>query len=134
MNKKRNSPTRKSPRLPEYDYALAGGYFITIVTHNRELLFGDVADGEMRLNEVGEIVRNCWFEIPKHFPHTSLDEFIITPNHIHGIIFIHEKDDVGEGHAPPEILHSKGATHALTDSKRHISFEFDVLQIDKFKS
>ncbi len=79
---------RRSIRLREYDYSQPGAYFITICTQNRTCLFGNVVDGKMVLNDAGEFARKCWMEIPNHFPRVTLDEFVIMPNHIHGIIII----------------------------------------------
>ncbi|MBI4619200.1 MAG: hypothetical protein HY739_03395 [Desulfobacterales bacterium] len=79
---------RRSIRLKGYDYSQQGGYYMTIVTQNRECLFGNVADGKMVLNDAGWVAQTCWLEIPNHFPNVHLDAFIIMPNHIHGIIFI----------------------------------------------
>ncbi|MCP9448033.1 MAG: hypothetical protein NNA22_10760, partial [Nitrospira sp.] len=81
-------PNRRSIRLKGYDYSQAGAYFVTVCTQDRTCLFGDVADGEMRLNDAGGIARQCWFDIPAHFPNASLDEFIVMPNHVHGIIVV----------------------------------------------
>ncbi|MCP9441172.1 MAG: hypothetical protein NNA20_01135 [Nitrospira sp.] len=81
-------PNRRSLRLKGYDYSRPGAYFVTIVTQNRACLFGEVVDGAMRLNEIGKIVRQCWLDIPAHFAHTELDEFVVMPNHVHGIIVI----------------------------------------------
>ena len=79
---------RRSIRLRGHDYSSPGAYFITICTHDRLPLFGQVNDGKMVVNEYGEIARECWNAIPEHFPHVELDVFIIMPNHIHGIIWI----------------------------------------------
>jgi len=79
---------RHSIRLKGYDYSRPGYYFITIVTHNRECLFGEVVDGEMKLNTFGKIVEYHWRIIPRHFPFTQLDEYQFMPNHMHGIIII----------------------------------------------
>jgi REP element-mobilizing transposase RayT len=79
---------RRSIRLKEYDYAQAGGYYVTIVASHRELLFGEVVNGEMRLNERGKIADACWREIPNHFPNVELGAHMIMPNHMHGIILI----------------------------------------------
>ncbi len=79
---------RRSIRLKGYDYTQPGAYFITICTQNRECLFGEVVDGRMVLNELGQVARECWLAIPDHFPHSRLDEFVIMPNHVHGIIWI----------------------------------------------
>ncbi len=87
---------RRSIRLKGYDYTQPGAYFVTLCTHERVHLFGHVVDGVMRLDELGEIARQCWLAIPDHFPHAQLDEFVVMPNHVHGIIWI-----VGARHAVP---------------------------------
>lgn len=79
---------RRSIRLRGYDYTQAGANFITIVTSNRQSFVGNVANGEMRLNEIGTLARDCWLAIPAHHPHADLDEFVIMPNHVHGVIVI----------------------------------------------
>ena len=82
-------PRRKnSLRLQGYDYSSIGAYFVTIVTWQREMLFGEIVDGEMVLNEMGKIVQKWWLEIPKHFPTVELEIFQIMPNHVHGIIIV----------------------------------------------
>jgi REP element-mobilizing transposase RayT len=83
---------RRSIRLKGYDYSKTGVYFITICTHNQIPLFGQIVDGEMNLNEIGRLAERCWITIPAHFPQVGLDEFIIMPNHIHGILVIKESD------------------------------------------
>ncbi|MBZ0281451.1 MAG: transposase [Anaerolineae bacterium] len=85
---------RRSIRLNGYDYTHPGAYFITLCTHDRGWLFGDILNEHMRLNGCGEIVQQCWLDIPAHFPHVSLDAFVVMPNHFHGIIIINES--VGE--------------------------------------
>lgn len=99
MKSKTPIPKRKSPRLPEYDYALAGGYFITIVTHKHLPFFGKVVDGEMQKNEAGWMIQKEWLCLHNHFSGIELDEFIVMPNHFHGILFITETN-VGEGLVP----------------------------------
>ena len=97
-NKPRYNPQihhRRSIRLAGYDYTQAGMYFITICTHNRQNLFGEIVDGEMVLNESGKIVATCWQELARHFPNITLGEWVVMPNHIHGIIII----VVGRGEA-----------------------------------
>ena len=79
---------RHSIRLTGYDYSRNGAYFITICAYRRECLFGDVLDGVMKLNGFGQTVVDCWNKIPKSFPNIELDQFMIMPNHIHGIIHI----------------------------------------------
>lgn len=79
---------RKSIRLQGYDYSQAGAYFITVCTHNRVPLFGEIVDGVMVLNTAGQIVEKCWYAIPEHFPQVTLNEFVVMPNHVHGIITV----------------------------------------------
>ena len=79
---------RRTLRLPGYDYTQAGAYFVTVVARNRECLFGEVVDGEMRLNALGEIVRDEWLQSPTVRPDVDLDVFLVMPNHLHGIIVL----------------------------------------------
>jgi len=79
---------RRSIRLKGYDYSQPGAYFITIVTQNRECLFGEIVDGDMRLNESGTCVVRWWEDIPHHFSGVDIDAFVVMPNHMHGIIVI----------------------------------------------
>ena len=67
---------------------------MTIVTQGRECLFGEIVEGEMRLNDWGKTTEECWVAIPHHFPHVQIDAYTIMPNHVHGIIVITR--DVGE--------------------------------------
>jgi len=96
---------RRSIRLKGYDYTQPGAYFVTIVTQNRACLFGEVVEGQMRLNEAVHLAQRCWTDIPNHFPHVQLDAFIIMPNPVHGILVIAHHaapDDVGARHAVPQ--------------------------------
>jgi putative transposase len=79
---------RRSIRLKEYDYAQPGGYFVTIVTYQRDLFFGEIMDEEMVLNDFGKIADECWRAIPEHFPNVELGAYVVMPNHVHGIITI----------------------------------------------
>ena len=81
---------RHSIRLVGCDYAQSGAYFITICTHNREYIFGEIVDRAMNYNELGNIVRSYWQELALHHPNIDVDESIVMPNHLHGIIIIHE--------------------------------------------
>ena len=87
-------------RLSGWDYSRSGFYFITICTINRELFFGTVhtqnfaSASKMTLSKIGKIAQKYWLEIPNHFPFITLDEYVIMPNHIHGILEI-KKPNVG---------------------------------------
>ena len=95
-----NPPRRHSARLSRFDYARQGAYFVTLCTRNRACLFGDIQNGEMRLNETGELASRMWTEIPTHFPHVVIDALVIMPNHLHGVIVIPHAP-VGATHASP---------------------------------
>jgi putative transposase len=87
----------ESIRLKGYDYRNEGAYFITICTNHREHYFGECINSEMLLNTIGLNAQSCWAEIPNHFPNTSIGEFVVMPNHVHGIIIINEKMIVERG-------------------------------------
>jgi len=83
-----NIHNRRSIRLKGYDYSQAGAYFVTICTQNRKYMFGHVVDGEMVLNDAGRMVQTVWDEIPKFYHGIEIDEFVIMPDHVHGIIVL----------------------------------------------
>ena len=87
----------ESTRLKGYDYSSSGIYFVTICTKRRECCLGEVASEEVRLSRPGEIVRDSWLQSPIIRPNVALDEWVIMPNHIHGIIII--KESVVETHS-----------------------------------
>jgi len=89
-------------RLPGYDYSQAGAYFVTACTQNRVVLFGEIIDGDVRLNEMGTIVQQTWDDLPTHYHGIDLDAFIVMPNHVHGIIIL--ADESARRHAIPEIV------------------------------
>jgi putative transposase len=80
-----------SLRLQRYNYSQAGVYFVTVVVKDRKHVFGEIVDETMMLNEAGNIVQGVWKSLAKQYP-VTLDEFIVMPNHVHGIIAI--QDDV----------------------------------------
>ncbi|MEI6532872.1 MAG: transposase [Candidatus Roizmanbacteria bacterium] len=88
MNKFQNTYHIGSPRLKGYNYAENGSYYITICTKNRESVFGEIIDGSIQLSEIGNIASIVWQQIPEQFPFATLGEFVIMPNHVHGIITI----------------------------------------------
>ena len=80
--------SRRSVRLRDYDYSQAGLYFVTICTFQKVCLFGDIRSGELILTELGKLVLDIWLQIPVSRANTALDEFVVMPNHLHGIIQI----------------------------------------------
>ncbi|MGF1513455.1 MAG: transposase [Elainellaceae cyanobacterium] len=100
---------RRSIRLKGYDYASAGAYFITICAYQRKRLFGQVVNGEMELNLIGRTARGHWMKLPKHHRHLHLDEFIIMPDHMHGILILDHGIsgmDLPSSNAPGSKRHS----------------------------
>ena len=83
-----NRHHRRSIRLQDYDYRLPGAYFVTVCAQERACLFGVVGDGEMQLNDAGRMIEQWWFELNRKFLMVETDEFVIMPNHFHGIVVI----------------------------------------------
>ena len=81
---------RRLIRLKDFDYSQPGAYFVTVGTRDREILFGDVVDGESRLNDAGSMVQEVWHDLPKHYAEIELDSFVVMPNHVHGIVALHD--------------------------------------------
>jgi putative transposase len=79
---------RRTTRLWDYDYAQSGFYFVTICTHNKKWMFGEIVNEEMHLNNAGKIVEAVWNTLPQRFRGVKLDEYVVMPNHMHGIIVI----------------------------------------------
>ena len=94
MDKFKNKYRIPSARLKNWDYGSNGAYFITICTQNREHFFGEIADGKMQLNQMGQLAEKYWLEIPQHFSFIELGNFVVMPNHTHGILIINKMDDV----------------------------------------
>lgn len=94
---------RRSTRLPGYDYTQAKAYFVTIVTRQRESLFGEVDGDQVKLNPVGQMIQREWKRLEKRFPGVELDHFTIMPNHVHGIIVFRDHDTGSRGAAASAI-------------------------------
>ena len=88
MNHKVEKQHRRSIRLRGYDYANSGAYFVTIVTQSRACLFGKIVNAETWLNDAGSVIERWWFELSNKFRTVETDDFVIMPNHFHGIVVI----------------------------------------------
>ena len=97
-----NHHNRKPNRLQHYEYSQAGYYLVTICTQDKVNCFGEIEQARMQLNHIGQTATDCWQAIPKHFHNTVVDELVVMPNHIHGIVII-----VGNADAVPSILASR---------------------------
>jgi putative transposase len=114
-------------RLKGYDYRNEGAYFITICTHHREHYFGECISGKMQLNEIGHLAHQYWDEIPNHFNNVVLGEFVVMPNHTHGIIII----DKFIKNTPPTTVEALHATPPQ-DKFPQDKFPQDKFPQDKF--
>ncbi len=99
MNKYQNKYRIASARAQWWDYSRNGAYFVTICAKNRQYFFGEIVHGKMDLSAIGHFANSCWHEIPNHFPFVELGEFVVMPNHVHGILILNGNDAVGPGHA-----------------------------------
>lgn len=90
-------PNRKRNRLEQYDYSSPGAYFVTICTHNKEKIFGEIVDGDcftasqIKLSEIGFIANEELLNIEKHYENVKIDKYVIMPNHIHILLVIAER-------------------------------------------
>ena len=84
----------KSIRLQDYDYSLCGSYYVTICTKNRKCFFGDIVNGKMKLSGIGEIVLDEWIKTGQIRQYVQLDEFVVMPDHFHGIVIIENNEMV----------------------------------------
>lgn len=91
----RNKYKIKSIRLKGWDYSENGYYYITVCTKNRECVFGDIVNGKMKLSKIGEIVAEEWIKTGQLRKYILLDEWVVMPNHFHGIVVIENDNVVG---------------------------------------
>jgi putative transposase len=101
MTHKSDKLHRHSIRLRDYDYSQEGAYFVTICTHNKESIFGDVVNGKMQLNEYGHLVEAEWLKTANIRDNIELDAFVIMPNHFHGILAIVDNCSRGTARCAP---------------------------------
>lgn len=95
---------RRSIRLRGYDYSQGSTYFVTIVAHGGEPLFGRVSPRGVALSQAGQIVHETWEALPHHYPHVVLDAWIIMPDHVHGLLWLTSEGERGEAGRPRPAL------------------------------
>lgn len=88
---------RKQVRLKDFDYSSIGAYFVTIAVRKHKCLLGEICEEKMHLSNIGEKAAEFWKEIPHHFSTIKLDEFVVMPNHIHGILIVEDRAKVSKG-------------------------------------
>jgi len=127
---------RKQNRLQGYDYSTDNLYFVTSCVHNRICCFGDIVrtfDQQMILNEYGKIAKKQWHWLGEQYPYVVLHEFVIMPNHIHGIIEINRSNvDVGTGRdlSLPKI---KSLSELMGAYKTTVSKQIHLIGFPEFK-
>lgn len=154
MEKYKNKYRIPSTRLKGYDYGSHGLYFITICTKNKINYFGEIVESDsypilnrnesdsyptLRQTTIGKIAHEFWQQIPQHFPFVELDEFVIMPNHVHGILFFNKpnKDDWTPNQFGPQSQNLASVVRAYKSSvKRHanqnnINFEWQSSYYDR---
>ena len=111
----------ESARYRGWDYSWNAMYFVTINTQKRGCFFGDICNRNMVLSGIGKIAQKFWLEIPIHFPFVKLDEFIIMPNHVHGIIVIDNGDKAMCRDVAMQRLYKRGLNNYINQFMSNIS-------------
>jgi len=123
---------RRSVRLKGYDYSNPGAYYVTICTWNRDCIFGEIINGEMKLNEFGEVVNREWLCSSEIRREIELDEFVVMPNHIHGIIFINGNGntahDLGANGCSPLRKRSRSLSSFIAGYKSAVTKSINILR------
>jgi putative transposase len=103
--------SRQSLRLKDYDYARAGMYFVTVCTFGRACILGSAGEDASNLSEFGHMVQEAWLALPSRYPGIDVDAFVVTPNHVHGIVVLDGLSEGGQAQGPdptmtlPQVVH-----------------------------
>lgn len=116
--------------MPNWDYSSNGHYFLTICTNNRNPLFGKIVDGKMILNDYGGIIRSEWLKSPQLRRELHLDEYIIMPDHIHGIVIIQRKNN----DKPDETVEANGRSPLQYPTTQQYPFRMKPKSLSTFIS
>ena len=128
MKKYQNKYRIPSARAQWWNYGWNGAYFVTICTAHRKCIFGNVVDEKMVLSRIGILADIFWYTIPQHFQHVELGEFVVMPNHVHGILILNNpgngKSSESADSPPPMVqtlhvqtLHATSAAHCASPIK-----------------
>ena len=110
----RNRYRIPTARKQNWDYRSKAIYFITICTQHRLPYFGNIVNGKMILSDIGQIAETYWSEIPNHFPFIDLLNFVVMPNHIHGLVEIHENHNDNCNYNTVDTLDDVETLHATS--------------------
>ncbi len=138
MDKFKNKYRITTPRLKHWDYRWSGAYFVTICTQEREQYFGEIENGIMDLSHIGVIADILWYEIKNHNDNVELAEFVVMPNHIHGIIVLDNDDLINDENYIPANSENRfqnvgknslssivrGYKSAVTKHARRLNYDF----------
>ena len=116
-------PKRKPIRLTYYDYRRTGVYFVTICTHNKRLTLGDLKNGVFIPSPVGSLAEECWSLIPEHSTGVELDQFVLMPNHIHGLVAIESASDPSARRRQPGELRARSLGSVIGSFKAAVTRE-----------
>lgn len=120
MDRFNNKYRIASARAQWWDYGWNGAYFITICTASREHFFGEIQNGKMILSPTGVIADIIWHEIPNHHPNVELGDFVVMPNHIHGILILDKPGDNG-GRRAVETGHALSVDNDIIETGHALS-------------
>ncbi len=126
MKKYQNKYRIDTTRAQWWNYGWNGAYFITICTKNREHFFGEIVDGKMNLSPLGVIADILWHEIPHHAPFVELGDFVVMPDHIHGILIL-DKPAASAAGAGAEPLHATALSPTKNEKMAAISPKSDSI-------
>jgi REP-associated tyrosine transposase len=122
---------RKPNRLSEFKYSSGYAYFVTLCTHQKQKLFGDIQDEISVLSQPGTMIKNWWLELEKKFHEVELDEFIVMPDHMHGIIIINPVGD--DLRVVPKQIDPVGAELRVNPRDKHVGLSLPKI-IQWFKT
>ena len=125
MRAESSLPRRHSVRIPAFDYSCSASYFVTICTQNKKHMFGHVLGHGVVLNSLGQIIEDCWREIPLHFARVELAPHIVMPNHMHGIVRLRTRVD----DASIVAKHLRRAQHAAPLRSSVVASPKDVRRV-----
>jgi putative transposase len=123
---------RRSIRLPDYDYAQDGWYYVTICSQNHRCLFGEISQEKMILNSAGAMIEKWWRKLPEKYPGIQLDEYVVMPNHLHGIIVIVGAAPRGRPNTGTHSVNESGQPHRVAPTLGVIIGWFKTMSTNEY--